>query len=243
MLKKFFVLLSAILLMVSLFNHEVSAKSDNAKKSLVALGDSITFGYGLPQEDVGDPSRLSFPYLIGNEADLRVRNLAVSGMKSEELLSAVKTENKYRNAIRKADYLTLYIGGGDLLSVLKDAYIDPSALGELNKVVPSMYSNITKTIGEIRSLNKTAPIVVYNIYNPVPESNGLYPIAHNNLIGINNGLSSIVTAQDFFYGNIKSADAFTTFDDPGYILPGDVHPTVEGQEVLAEIGLEAFGLN
>lgn len=243
MLKKVLVLLSAILLMVSLFNHGVSAKSDHAKKSLVALGDSITFGYGLPQEDIEDPSRLSFPYLIGNEADVRVRNLAVSGMKSEELLSAVKTDNKYRNAIRKADYLTLYIGGGDLLRVLKDAYIDPRALGELNNVVPSMYSNITETIVEIRSLNKTVPIVVYNIYNPIPKSNGLYFIAYSNLIGINNGISSIVTAQNFIYGNIQSADAFTAFDDLGYILPGDVHPTVEGQEVLAEIGLEALELN
>ena len=48
-------------------------------QSLVALGDSITAGYGL-ERNLNRVSRKAYPQLLGDEIGYRVTNLAVAGM-------------------------------------------------------------------------------------------------------------------------------------------------------------------
>ncbi|WP_284036580.1 SGNH/GDSL hydrolase family protein [Neobacillus sp. 114] len=236
-----------LLLVVSLFfTTSGFAKSENAKKSLVALGDSIPFGYGLT-DSMDEPSRDAFPYLIGEAADLRVRNLAVPGWKTSDLLNALNHDQKFIQAVSKADYITLNIGSNDLLKPIKDAYVasggnlDNEAIIRLiNSLGPSaqiLQLNISLIVGKINALNPHAKIVLYNFYNPFLFLGESHPI---NLLG-NPLIQTINHAlEGLNYPNLAIANAYVIGLSPFYLLSGDIHPSLAGHELLANIGLNAL---
>lgn len=224
----------------------VFAKSDNAKESLVALGDSIPFGFNLGKTN-NNPAKASYPSLIGETSDLRVRNLSVPGWQSDQLLHAVQTDQKYRQAVIHSDYVTVTIGSNDFLAILRAAGEESGGNQALfqqilqQKLVSSdVFSNIEQTIQEIRSLTDS-PIVLYNVYNPFQLDDPLHNVADAFLPQIN----AAFAATAFSYGNVSLADAYSAFgnDQDVYVLPGDIHPTEAGQARLAEIGVQAFSLN
>lgn len=231
--KKLISSLSAVAMAGTLFSTSVFASENNGKGSLVALGDSIPFGYNLENNNE-HTSRDAFPYVIGDEATLRVRDLAIPGLKTTDLLIALETK-KYQEAIQHADYVTLTIGNNDLLAAFKDKQVTPEEIG-------SLLTNIKNDILAIRNLTN-APIAVYNIYNPYQVSD-----AFNHAVG--DALLPIINQQIKFLvaslgdSNIVVADAYAAFGQQQdlYVRVNDIHPTVLGQKVLAEAGLKALGL-
>ena len=150
MKKKLLASFSAIVLASSVFASAGFAQSPNAKESLVALGDSITFGYNLGINNQ-HPSKEAFPYLIDNNdgKEFRVNNLSVPGWTSAQLLDALQNDQRFRQAVTHADVITLDIGSNDLLQAIKTGTL-PTAVG-------TMLSNLTKNIAEIQSLAPNAP--------------------------------------------------------------------------------------
>jgi lysophospholipase L1-like esterase len=237
--KKLLNLFFVVLLLSMVFSHTVFAKS---KQSLVALGDSITFGWNLsPTND--RPSDLAFPSLIANsEDDYRLNNLAVGGATSGDLLALLKTKT-YRHAVTHASVITLEIGSNDFLQGAKSiiekllgipGYNPTPADMQLIGLITNQYSmNLAAIIGEIRSVTK-APIILYNIYNPfygIDLQAGALLAFTNTFIKSYDSDPSIVTV-----------DAFLAFagKQNNLVLPKDVHPNIEGQKVLAKLGLKAL---
>jgi lysophospholipase L1-like esterase len=235
--KKLLNLFFVVLLLSMVFSNAVFAKS---KHSLVALGDSITFGWNLsPTND--RPSDKAFPSLIA-EDDYQVSNLAVGGATSGDLLALLKTES-YRDALTRADVITLEIGSNDFLqgagSIIEKlkyipGYTPTTADMQLIGLITYQYKmNMAAIINEIRSVTK-APIILYNIYNPFN--------------GIDLQASALLAPANMFIKSIDSdpsivvADAFSAFAGKQnvLILPNDVHPNIYGQKVLANLGLEAL---
>lgn len=244
-MKKLVTLLVLILVAGLLFSTPAIANSGNAKESLVSLGDSIPYGYNLNQHNK-TTSKDAFPYLMGDIGDLRVRNLGVPGWTTANMLTALKTEQKYRQAVRHADYITLTIGNNDLLQALEAAQIksngDPVLfMHYIQQEIQdsNLFANIGEIIKEARSLSD-APIVVYNVYNPFQLDDPLYYVGDQILPGINESFAGLTAAY-----NVLLADAYSAFgkNQADYVIPGDVHPTIDGQIKLAEIGLEAMGLS
>ncbi|MDC3418563.1 GDSL-type esterase/lipase family protein [Aquibacillus salsiterrae] len=245
-MKHLFKLMVVVLVMSLSFTGTVFAKSEQAKKSLVALGDSIPFGYNLENNN-NRTSRDAYPYLIGEEADFRVRDLGKPGWTTEQLLDAVTTGDTFRDALKHADYVTISVGSNDLLAVLrKVGTVDVATLqNEVENATQNIVTNIIATIGEIRKLTD-APLVVYNIYNPFGEGDALNsyaPVLLDNEQGVNAAFASLpIMLGKFGVSGVTIADANTAFTDSGeYVIKGDIHPTVDGQELLAQIGLYAFG--
>ncbi|WP_416144635.1 SGNH/GDSL hydrolase family protein [Planococcus koreensis] len=237
---------TAILLVSSLTAPSAFAKNDNAKESLVALGDSIPFGFNLGQNNQ-NPANTSYPYLIGEDADLRVRNLGFSGWQSAQLLDALETDQKYRQAIDHSDYVAVTIGSNDLLAILRAAAAESGGnqalfqqLLQQKLATSNVFSNIAETIAEIRSLTD-APIVLYNVYNPFQLNDPLHYLADAVLPQINSGFTALAFANT----NVYVADAYSAFgnNQAAYVIQGDIHPTNAGQEMLADIGLDALGLD
>lgn len=234
-----------VLLASLLYSPASFAKSDNAKESLVAVGDSIPFGLNLGQTNK-NPAKTSYPYLIGKLGDLRVRNLGVSGWTSGQLLAALQADQKYRQAVIHADYVTVTIGNNDLLAILREAATESGGnqllfqqLLQQKLAVSPVFTNIAQTIAEIRSLTD-APIVLYNVYNPFQLNDPLHYVAASVLPQINTSFNALASSAP----NVYVADAYRAFgtNQALYVLPGDIHPTEAGQAKLAEIGLAAFGL-
>ncbi len=158
----------------------------------VALGDSIADGYRLPgYTGPGSAPARSFPVLLAEDLGAELVPLAVSGMDTDGLLSALDTQT-YREALRSAEYITLTIGSNDLLHPAIQqltALSDSAAEGDLRSLLNSLGSvgelltsqeaqevyaarteqfqkNWETIIARIRALNPHAEIYVTNFYNP-----------------------------------------------------------------------------
>ncbi|MEH7386135.1 SGNH/GDSL hydrolase family protein [Bacillus sp. JJ1521] len=249
-MKRIIKLLPLLLVISLFFTTSGFAKSENAKKSLVALGDSIPFGYGLT-DSTEEPSKEAFPYLIGKEADLRVRNLAVPGWKTTDLLNALNNDQKFIQAVNKADYITLNIGSNDLLKPIKDALVasggslDEAAIRGLieQQIKPAAFNlnnNIPLIIKKIYGLNPNVKIVLYNFYNPFNALGPSHPInLYGNplILGINQSLVGL----NNFYPGVRIANAYEIGLYPfNNLIPGDIHPSLVGHEILAQMGLDAL---
>lgn len=230
--KKLISTLSAVVLATSLFSTSVLAKDNNSKDSLVALGDSISYGFNLENNNE-HTSRDAFPYLIGKDATLRVRDLAIPGLKTTDFLSVLGTK-KYQEAIEHADYITLTIGGNDLTAAFSDNQVTQQELSQI-------LNNIKMDLQAIRKLTD-APIVLYNTYNPYQVTDTRHGVGNVILAGFNAQLELLVG----YLGDPKIvvADAYHAFGDRQdlYVRVNDIHPTILGQQLLAQIGLEALGL-
>ncbi len=228
----------------SLFSNTALAKDEKAntyeKIDLVGLGDSITFGFNLGTSN-SIPSDYAFPFLIGENAKLVVRDLGVPGWTTANLLQAIKYDTNFRQSIKHADYITLDIGNNDLLHTLKKSNHLEQLPGKIATMMPKLTGNLNKIIKEIRELSD-APIVLYNFYNPFQVSNQPMHKLSNQLLSfiINPKIASIASK----YKNVKIADAFSAFDEKQatYVRQGDIHPTIDGQTVLANIGRNALGI-
>lgn len=159
-----------------------------ADKTLLVLGDSIAAGYGLPENDYG-----YYDY-IGKMTGSTVKNLAVSGATTTDLLALIATEDG-KKAIAAADTICISIGGNDLLgptlqelqrrSGVKDndimamfKVLSKKGSNELLDIFGSLYdelgeakdqavTNISSIISQISAANSKAKVVIQTIYNPL----------------------------------------------------------------------------
>lgn len=163
------------------------------KGTYLALGDSITTGYGL--EDAGTEA---FPVLLtealGEEVDSLV-NKAVNGDTAVQLLAHL-SEEAYREAVRDAKLITVTVGGNDLMALLyaflADALgmsaeevraileagedmetltlaaeaINNGSFAPTEEEIGAVIDNITKIVAEIKALNADAVIVIATQYHP-----------------------------------------------------------------------------
>jgi lysophospholipase L1-like esterase len=247
-LKRFSVLLIVVLALSTLFSSMVSAEK-NERHNLVALGDSITFGYNLPDQIGPQPSPHAFPSLIGN-GNFHVTNLGVPSLSSTDLLNAVKTNPAFKKALKDADVVTLDIGGIDLLKAAgltgtTTTLPDFTSLEFQQKLAlaeQQLTTNLQAIIKEIKK-RTDAPIIIYNMYNPFGVSNdpvfGSLHMAGEQII---KGVNSQVFAPVAFQTGSLLADAYTAFNgnQAKFIIPGDVHPTLVGHQALAKLADQAL---
>ncbi|ETP69896.1 SGNH/GDSL hydrolase family protein [Planococcus glaciei] len=246
-MNKLFKVIVAVLLALSLGTPTAFAHQDHGhghgKDSLVALGDSIPFGYNLTTNN-SSPAKNAFPGLIADEADLRVRNLGVPGWQTTDLLTALETNQKFRQAVRHADYVTVNIGSNDFLEILRAANAESGGnqqkfqeLLAFKLANSDVFDNIAAILEEIRS-RTDAPIVLYNIYNPFQVNDPLHRVSDLFLPQINAKFAGLADAYD----DVELADAYSAFgnNQAKYVIPRDIHPTAAGHKVLAAIGIEAF---
>lgn len=219
------------------------AHNGHGKDSLVALGDSIPFGFD-PRENNEQPAKHAYPYLIGDKADVKVRNLGVPGWKTTELLTALQHNKKFRQAVKRADYVTIHIGSNDFLEVLRAAGAESGGDNALfhrlfqQKLANSpVFDNLESIIEEVRSLTR-ARIVLYNVYNPFPLNDPLHQVSDMYLPQINDAYQDLADSSK----KVKLADAYSAFGDKQakYLIPGDVHPSKAGHSKLAKIGEKAL---
>lgn len=231
------------------------------KSEYLALGDSITSGYGLVE-----PSD-SFTEIVANSLSMELLNLAVDGNTSADLLKVV-SDNANKKAIKNADLITISIGGNDLLQVLfklirdvaglseemkftelqeallnvdnlipkiKEILDNPENIALFDKAIDNYSKNIDETIERIRKLNPNVKIVLLNLYNPLsgsPVFRNLASSAQEIVDKIN-----IITAMKKSE-NVEVADIGKAFFNRGMILTNilflDIHPNKAGNSVIAK---------
>ena len=258
-LKRFSVLLVIMLILSTFTASFVFAKSEQTAKpklNIVALGDSITFGYP-------PPSTTGFPDLITGARN--VEKFGGSGATSSQLLAAIQSNPKeFKRALKKADVITINIGSNDLMQATNMSTL----FAKLQPLVPNLEenlangkvaetfrttpltpptsqqlvaytSNLAKIIATIKKESR-APIILYNLYNPIVMSNNpvlnqvllgpLHNFVEGNLIVVNGAIQPFENVNGVFV-----VDSYSTMkaNPTVYIIPFDIHPTLEGQKALA----------
>lgn len=109
LLKKLLALGSSLCMIMCLMPTAVHA-NDTAAVKYVALGDSITSGYGVNESQ-------AFPSLIAEKQNYTVVNHGQAGLTSEGLLASLEDSDVAKD-VATADIISITIGGNDLMNAL-----------------------------------------------------------------------------------------------------------------------------
>ena len=196
----------------------------------LALGDSITAGYG-----VG--SLFSFPTVYGNflrrhNSDLSVHNLGVNGFTTQGLLELLLSNRSLRHLSYLASLITITIGSNDILHLIKNSNqsITPSQL-------PIILGNMGKTLAQIgevvRRLNPVAIVKVATLYNPLPAGTyAQYTLQLQEVIDTANAM--VITWAKRYGFVVVDLDREIRGKEQSLIGPDYVHPNVAGYRLIAK---------
>ncbi|MHB1484487.1 MAG: GDSL-type esterase/lipase family protein [Saccharofermentanales bacterium] len=220
----------------------------------VSLGDSIATGTTTPITAPTTPYTDQFQnYLAAqNPGDTIVRNeFETDGYRTNDLLDDLLNDLAVRTAIARADYITVSIGGNNLMQACKD-----SSLAGYNFYDPDMailaqgYSDFVAqwelVMGEIRALNQDAVVITMTLYNPYNATdNPMHNLVDSYFFKFDGtGINDIINnaAVEF---NYRVADAYTAFDAysngnmyqisllyQSFSLIRNPHPNQTGQNIL-----------
>lgn len=224
--------------------------------TLLALGDSIPFGYGL--EATNDfYSIKAYPHLVqGGFKYLTNSQFTLSGTNTAHMLNELKTP-EHIVALKKATVITLTIGSNDVLGPAQtflDKYLSNSSYVAstqeqqlLSDGAAQFTENLPLILSEIRK-HSNANIIVYNLYNPflllasIPVLETLYHLAETYIPAMNDTINN--TIQRLNDPTIVVVDAYSAFENKQLqfvrILQQDIHPTLAGQRELAKLADEAI---
>ena len=133
---------------------------------LVGIGDSLTQGVGDELKRDGYIGRLQqhFSQYEGIE-EVLLTNTAKRGRRSDQLLKMLK-DGEIDHQIRKANIITLTIGGNDIMKVVKKDLFNLK-VEAFEKELKKFERNYDQILEEIREINSTAPIIIMGLYNPI----------------------------------------------------------------------------
>jgi lysophospholipase L1-like esterase len=245
----------------------LSANSDQ----LLALGDSIAFGYNPFGNFNKVKTFAGYPESLSGE--FAVTNSSCPGESSGSFLSATAPDNGCRaykaayplhvfydgaptqmayalnriNAPKerdRPDLITLNISGNDIFLLQAQCATQPDPTACFSAGAPALITqiatNVATILGTIRGAGYTGPITYMNLYSATNDPSSL---------GFVSALNSNVEPVARMFG-AKIADAFGAFQaaagsqspcDAGLLIHNpspqtgcDVHPSAEGDEVLAQ---------
>ena len=209
--------------------------SDNTR--YLAMGDSLTAGYGaMPATD-------GYAYLLYREgaydtlSNTTFANAAMPGATSAQVLAfqvPLATGTGFH-----PDVITMTVGGNDLLAILEGA--DPQ------QVIVAYQGNLVSILYGLCTALPATRIYIGNLYSiqnfPVPTEPAIQ--AFNQVVA---GVSAFVNAAGPCGGRVKVADVYTAFSgsQQGLLLinrngadPFQVHPTNAGYRAMEKAFLDA----
>jgi lysophospholipase L1-like esterase len=204
----------------------------------MALGDSLTAGYGAIPQTNGYAYVLYKTGAVDSVPNTLFTNSAVPGMTSWEVM----THQVPQAAIFKPDVVTLTVGGNDLLTILS---------GAVPQLVLDQYGGNLATILVSLCTNSAPGVQIYvgNLYSvPLP-----IPLDVDYVVGLfNDVVESVVyevipNMEDLGCG-VEVADLYGAFQGQSGLLliernqanPLEIHPTNAGYKVMAKAFRDAM---
>lgn len=122
--------LVSLLLFVSILNAVIPKSNTELTKqdflsqkqvkfSYIAIGDSLTEGVGDTTDQGGFIPLLSQELTSTYQYKVEYSNYGVSGNTSKQILKRMKTESEIEQDLKKADLMTLTVGGNDVMAVIR----------------------------------------------------------------------------------------------------------------------------
>jgi lysophospholipase L1-like esterase len=201
----------------------------NSKHLYLAMGDSITAGYGVGLQS-------SFPSIYSTVLrqqfpDLHYVNLGVNGLTTGRLLSMVGTP-RIRSLVSRSRIITITIGSNDLLTEIKALACGCQINVDL--ALANMANNLMLLGNSIRINNPYAVVKVATIYNPLP--NGPLQMYAPQAQGVIDKANQIIaySARANNFVPVPVSQAFRGRE--AFLLgPDHFHPNLIGHRVIAEL--------
>ena len=199
-------------------------------KLYLALGDSITAGYGV--ESPFSFSNVYASFLRRHNPDLSMLNFGINGLTTSGLLNLLKTNQRLRHSLAQAFLITLTIGSNDLLRLIGNPN-QPIKTSQL----PIIQGNMSKTLmqigQEIRLLNPVATVKVATLYNPLPA--GPYAYYYAQVQGIIDNANAMIVMWARHYGFIVvNLDREIKGKESLFIGQDHAHPSAVGYQMIAK---------
>lgn len=228
-----------------IFHIELPFRKRGEEIQYLALGDSLTKGIGDEYDRFGYTGRLSEILEEWPEVkEVILDNRGKNGRRSDQLLALLK-KGHYDEELQAADFISISVGGNDVMKIVKKNLLDLKAEAFLEEI-PKYYSRYSEIVKEIRKRNADVPILLVGFYNPflnITDEPSEFDVIMDGFIG------SIeqVAAEDVNACFAPVADLFV--DDLDMVYHTDFfHPNATGydnmtsriKETLVECDLEAM---
>jgi len=265
MMRNVILLTLGIAIGVSLGFSAAAARSPEPAQPLrlVALGDSITAGYGV------EPMK-TYPELVARGLGARsgrdavVTNLGVNGLRTGQLLDLLRTDPQYRDAVAAADVITIDIGTNDL-SMARAAYYRGTCGGRdnrgcLSQARRTFRDELGQITDEILRLKRSdADVVMIDVYffyfndtglaskySPPLDATAEIKQPGMLLLSVNTFVRATAEGMGFGFASARSAfNGESGIESPlarGMVLPlpDGMHPSERGHASIAEAVLGAL---
>lgn len=197
--------------------------TQDTKIYYLALGDDITIGRITDDNTIYNFTDSVTKVLDQNNIhEKTITGFASSNYRTTDLLNDIKNNKKIeknsknitiKNAIIKADLITVTIGMNDFINYINEYNI-------LRQNIINLKNDMKIVLKELRSISKEK-IILIGIYNPKPEDNKLDRI----LMELNNLYNEISKEYNVYYLNIyddikkyqKNGDTYLDIDGYTYI--------------------------
>ncbi|MBM7694533.1 lysophospholipase L1-like esterase [Peribacillus deserti] len=216
---------------------------DSAKTQLnhLALGDSIIKGYGV-SPDQNLVSHFSYSLENSIQKPVTFQNEGINGITSSTLHSLI-TEGSYNEAIKKADIVTINIGGNDILKMAASAGNRDmlSALKSFDELQSTFSNNLTGISKYITELNPDATILFLELYNPLPEKSPFYSLGTKLLPQWNLMIYQI--SSEIPSSLVVETTRVINNQNLNYLSPDGIHPNSSGYSAISEQMMYQFENN
>lgn len=208
-------------------------------KSLIGMGDSITTGYGVSENE--SYFNLLCQHL-SKEGNFTCDNLANNGLTSTQFLEQLKDDIVIQK-IRVVDYVVFSIGGNDFLQeLISNLFLylnETSNFTNFNQVKNKLLNNLELICKKFKEENPNVELLIIPLYNP-----------YATLLESNETLiANFKEAQQEYatvakkYGKIPEKIG-EMIQDKKYLNASaqnlDPHPTIQGHELIANAVAETL---
>ncbi len=229
-MKKVTAVILSIAIIFCMFTVCVYAETE--KPFYLVLGDSIAYGSG-----IANPREACYGKIVADTNGYDYANHSVPGHTTTNLINRLKNETVIAD-LKKADIISISIGGNDfLMSNLIGLMFDSIVLGdhsEFDRIADGFYTNFCEIVDIINSHNSDAVILMQTLYNP--QSGYLREPYQEGADRINTAIERYNAENP---GEIVIVDVASALgDDPANFADDEIHPSVQGNEIIANTVLK-----
>ncbi|HYK74010.1 MAG TPA: GDSL-type esterase/lipase family protein [Pseudoneobacillus sp.] len=195
----------------------------------LAIGDSVIRGVGAKQNE-------NLVYQFSNKLEkqthkrIQFKNEGINGITSSELKDMV-LDGRFDEEIKKADIVTVNVGGNDVLRMAKNKDFQ-TVIQSYDQLQSTFSKNLSSIAARIYKVNPNATLVFLELYNPLSTSEKLYSIAEKLLPNWN--LKIYEVANQYASSVVVETTKVINGDHLQNLSPDGVHPNSSGYLAISD---------
>ncbi len=238
-----------------LSNKDLKSALTQKRLNYVAIGDSLTEGVGDQTNQGGFIPLLSNAISETSDVNVVSQNFGVAGNTSTQIYKRMTKEKKIQSAIKKADVITITVGGNDVMKVIRTQLTNLTE-NSFEKPAQTYQKQLTEIFDFIRDNNPNAQVYVLGIYNPFylnfPDITEMQDIINHWNQTTQETIAQqkqmyFVPINDLLYQGVNGSKGVTTSDGEVQTITNNAlfeedhfHPNNIGYQIMSDAVAEAY---